>query len=340
MPWHACRAVPVDDLYVAEVLVTDESARQLRIGARAGLLQVLVRLSGQLDIENSSPIRNSLRSPGAYYYQFSYGPTDETLIVDGEEVQARRLRLHFEPSAVAALLREANLPVWGSNRPAVLFWIALNDGNDRRLLSEADASSLVRSLADQARQRGLPVILPILDLEDASQISVAEVWGGFQDRVERASVRYRPDILMSARVQQEPGGGWTGRWSYRLDQGWQSSETAALTSDDLVRSMVNVLVDEIAERYAISSARGRVHLLVEGVGEVSDYASLSSYLEQLTPVLSSSIVSLQGDVAGFELQVEGEAGQLVEIIKLDGRLSLLNRDAGSDRLHYQWTRQQ
>ena len=67
LPLHTTQAVPVEDLYVADVLVPDDSALQLRTGARAGLLQVLVRVSGRVDVENSSLVRNALRNPAAYY---------------------------------------------------------------------------------------------------------------------------------------------------------------------------------------------------------------------------------------------------------------------------------
>ena len=65
-------ALTVEDLYVAEVLVTDESDVQLKRGARAGLLQVLVRVSGTPVVGASSLIAGARRNPSAYYYQYSY----------------------------------------------------------------------------------------------------------------------------------------------------------------------------------------------------------------------------------------------------------------------------
>lgn len=340
LPVQVAHAIPVEDLYVADVLVLDESSRQLRTGARAGLLQVLVRVSGTIDVEQSSLVRNSLRNPAAYYYQYSYESTDRVLVVNKEEVPAKLLRLHFEPSAIARLLREANLPVWGSNRPAVLLWIAISDGsqgrNERRILGEADTSELVKGLTDQANERGLPIMFPILDLEDASRISAAEVWGAFLDRIETASSRYTPDAILSARVRQEANGRWSGKWSYQVAGNWQSIETVSFSAADLVRNMINLLADNLAEKYALSSSRASVRLVVEGVRGLTEYAELSAYLDNLTPVLRSSIVALQGDVAEFELQTEGQYQQLVEIIELDERLILLNRDQRNERLHYRW----
>lgn len=330
------QALQVDDLYVADVLVSDESASQLKRGARAGLLQVLVRVSGVPSVEESSLIRSSLRDPAAYYYQFSYEATEKVLLAGAVETPAKNLRLHFDPSAIARLLRDANLPVWGSNRPGVLLWIAVNEGQNRRILSDADESELVDSLVDQARQRGVPLLFPILDLEDASKISAAEVWGSFLERIEQASLRYRPDAVLTARVQQEFGGRFTLRWAYLVNDQWVSLENASVSSNELVRTMVNELSDELAVRFALGSSKASVNLIVEGVVTVGDYAAVSQYLEQLTPVLNSSIVSLQGDVAEFKLQTEGQYEQLVEIIELDERLQLLSQDESNGRLLYRW----
>ena len=329
------QAIQVEDLYVAEVLVADESDRQLRAGARAGLLQVLVRVSGDITVEESSLVRGSLRRPADYYYQYSYESTDRRLLVGEDEREARILRLHFEPSAVARLLRDAGLPVWGSNRPGVMLWVAIADGNERRILSEADESDIATKLIEQAERRGLPILFPILDLEDASRINSAEVWGAFLDRIERASERYHPDALLTARIQQEPGR-WSGKWSYQVAGSWQSLESVAVAPGELVRQMIDQLTDDLAARFALDSSRGTIDVTIENIADLDDYAMVSRYLGQLTPVLHSSVVTIQGDVARFHLRIEGQRKQLVELIELDQRMILLNQDERSERLHYRW----
>ncbi len=336
LPFGAAYPVIVDDLYVAKVLVADESPRQLSNGAKAGLLQVLVRVSGSLKVKESSLVRSSLRNPAAYYDQYSYETTDQTLRQGDSEVSAKILGLHFEPSAIARLLRDANLPIWGSNRPSVLVWVAVNEGQSRRILGEADPSEVVATLLDQARQRGLPVTFPILDIEDASQVSTAEVWGAFLERIDSASGRYNPDSVLTARIQSGPGDRWSGRWSYRVADAWESLESRGHSADEVVRSIVNQLADELASRFALGSSRARIRLKVENVKDVSQYAAVSQYLEALTPVVSSSIVALNSDVAEFELETEGQYQQLIEIIELDERLLLLGKDERNERLHYRW----
>jgi hypothetical protein len=337
------QSLPIDDLYMAEVLVLSEDEKQLKRGAQAGLLQVLVRISGTRDVEQSREITQSLRNPGAFYYQYSYEPTDKSLLVDGEVVAANLLRILFEPSAVSKLLREAGFPVWGSNRPGVLLWMAYSDEQGRRLLSENDitgsASSLASSLQDQARLRGLPLLFPLLDLEDSAALSTAEVWGSFLGRIDDASDRYNPDSVLTARIQKDKLGRWSANYSYRIDNDWQVAETISYSADQLARTMVDRLANELAIRYAIDSSRSQVTVKVEMVDGIGDYAALASYLESLAPVLNSSIVRVHRTEVEFRLDTEGQNEQLIEIIELDQKMVLLSSDDSRKLLHYRWLRQ-
>jgi len=102
--------------------------------------------------------------------------------------------------------------------------------------------------------------------------------------------------------------------------------------------MINQLADELAGMFALGSSRSRILLKIENVESVSQYAAVSRYLEELTPVVSSSIVALDIDIAEFELETEGQYLQLIEIIKLDERLLLLSKDERNESLRYRWTK--
>src|SRR6185503_18770188 len=102
--------------------------------------------------------------------------------------------------ALAALQK----PVWGPERPLTLLWIAVDDGNGGRALLGANdtaalgldpnppgmterLAALRKDLQSVADERGLPITLPLLDLEDLGAVTFADVWGGFEDRVAGAS---------------------------------------------------------------------------------------------------------------------------------------------------------
>lgn len=330
----AVHAVPVANLYVADVYVTSESESQRLSGARAGLLQVLIRVSGTQSVTENEQIRQALQNPSRYFYQFSYQSTDREFQVGDQVLQGRILRINFEPNAIAALLRDSGFSVWGSNRPSVLLWIAMSDQEGRRLVTEDAGNEVSAALADLARERGLPMLYPLMDLEDASALSVAEIWGAFLDRVDGASARYNPDSILSGRIQPDGADRWEGFWAFRIDGKWTRLENVAATRRDLVADVVDRLADRLATRYAVGSARGVVSLRVEGIENTEAYAAVLDYLQTLAPVLDTYVSKVEGTDVMFELSTEGQQQQLVEIIELDRKLTLLN--ASEERLLYRW----
>ncbi len=329
-------SLPVDDLYMAEVLVVGENQTQLTKGAQAGLLQVLVRVSGTREVEKSILVARDLRNPEAYYYQYSYESTSRSFQIGDETIPAKLLRIHFEPNAVAKLLRRAGFPVWGSNRPGVLLWLALSDADGRRIISETDTSEITVALLDQARLRGLPLLFPLLDLEDTASLSTAEIWGVFLGRIDEASRRYNPDSILTGRIQKDTVGRWSASWSYRIEGDWHQIDSVAYSVDEMVRTMVDKLANQLAEKYAIDSSRSQVVLNIESVDSVEDYAALSQYLESLAPVLASFVVKVHEDVVEFRLSTEGQNEQLVKVIELDEKMLLLDTDESREVLHYRW----
>lgn len=327
-------ALTIEDLYVGKVFVTGQNEAQVQSGARVGLLQVLVRVSGTNEVQQSSVITNALRNPALYYVQYGFEASDQKFQVGSEVVPARILSIHFQPSAIANLLRDAGFPVWGSNRPSILLWLAISDEDGRRLMSDSDSSEILSALKLVAQQRGLPLLFPLLDLED--QLSTAEVWGSFLDRIDAASGRYKPDTILSGRIQKSDAGQWAANWSYRIDHQWFNYQNVATGADELVVAVVDLLADSLATRYAVDSSRSVVEIQVEQIDSLADYANLSRYLQSLSPVLDSTVTAIRDNAVKFRLNTEGQTQQLIEIIELDEKMMLINTANQQTTLNYRW----
>lgn len=330
-------AVEVKNLYVAEIPVLSQSARDLARGAREGLHQVLVRVSGNTGVDSNPAIKGALSRPQNYYYQYSYEKQDRepesSAIRDSRQI----LKIHFEPSAIARLLRQAGLPVWGSNRPSSLVWLAVENETGRILLSDNTSDEMVSLLFIEAKRRGLPILLPLLDLDDEANITAAAVWGGFQNKVDNASSRYDPDAIVSGRIYQGADGEWLANWFYKTDGEWQNVHSLSIHASDVIGDMIDHLADSLAERYALDSSRSDVWMRVDAVEQLSDYVQLSKYLENLTPVLEVLPVLVDGDEILYRLSTEGKVGQLMELISMDRKLLYLgNTDPDSRELQYRW----
>jgi hypothetical protein len=329
-------AVTVEGLYVAEIITQSQTALQRTRDAQKGLMQVIKRLSGKGDFANNPLIAAAIRRPDNYYSEYSYSAMETLLEDDGEIAPSQVLRISFEPNLLSKLLRDAGLPVWGSNRPNVLLWIALGDGHTRELLNEIGMDEFNIELKRQAKLRGLPIYYPLWDLEDTANLSLAEIWGSFLDRIDRASSRYQPDTILTARLQQESSGLWSANWNVNLEDRWRMNEVDIGTKQQLAVSMIAQIAEEFSGRYAVDSSQRHLLMTIEGINSVESYARASHYLESLSPIVEVNVESVEDDMVRYRLSTEGRLDQLVGVIELDERMTLLDSDEKVSRLWYRW----
>ena len=327
-------AVKVNNLYVADVSVASQDQQQLEAGAKEGLLQVLVRVSGDARLAQNALIRNARAAD--YYYQYSYQAIERESQTDAV-VSEKILRLHFQPDAIASLLRAANLRIWGTNRPAVLVWLVSWDETERRLTTDAESEDLIALLDIQARRRGIRLLYPLLDIEGLRQISADDVSGSFKTRIDAASERYNPDAILTARWYKLSSGRWAANWSYRIEDRWHNSNHTARSTDAAVATvMIDDLTDALAEKYAFAASRTEIELVVENISSVKDYASVTQYLDGLAPVLESQVVEIYATKVRFRLITQGSPQQLDRLIRLDEKMILLPSIRRMNKPNYRW----
>jgi uncharacterized protein len=313
--WAAgtARADEVPWLYDVRVPVEDQSPRARLAAAGTGLVQVLTRLTGLTAIPASEVIDRALAAPDLYYSQFGFDRAP-----DGEGLL---LRLQFTPDAVQNLIRQANLPVWRSNRPTVVAWVVVDDGAERTILGSASTHPAAEALRERAIERGLPVLLPLMDLADQMEVEPAAVWGRLSQPLMAASERYAADIVLIGRLQQTATGAWTGSWEYWLGEEVRSLDREAAEPGLLGQVAADFVSDEIALRYAVlDRGRQRLELNVSAVESVADYADLLRYFGSLEFVDEVDVRFVSGGRVGVSLTTGAEAEQLQELFRLDRRL--------------------
>lgn len=179
----------------ARVEVADQQTSTRRSALRDAFAQVLVKMSGSKMVLNHPKIRSALQSPAQFLISYEYDQHQNKQYYIGE----------FSREAIARLLREAKLPLWGQRRPDTLLWMVNQEERDKWILREGQPDPLVESVMQHAEQRGIPLALPLMDLTDNSKLSVYDIWGLFADRLSSASTRYQPDIVLAARIRQHDG---------------------------------------------------------------------------------------------------------------------------------------
>jgi hypothetical protein len=328
-------AATFPELYTVSV-EPNLAARDLRTDAvRRAMAVLLTRITGRRLPEAQAEIRGLIESADSYVT--SYSPA------------ANEIRVGFSRSAVNDALTARNLPIWVAERPATLVWLALDLGRGQRVEIMAvpadsnrrdgtwagapsyplsgDAAVLFDSILDEfataADERGLPIVLPLLDEEDRQQVRFADVWGGFDQFVERAAGRYAVDAVLIGRIAATETG-LEARWTLLRGERRQSKMTTG------VRDGIDWLADEFAAQFTTVGGARLTWITVRDVRNYPDYGRVRDYLQSVS-IVDPASVNVESWIAGtllVNLAARGDNDEtLRQILTLDGVLTAVTDDA-------------
>jgi hypothetical protein len=302
------------DLYRVTV-PPDPAAPDARAAAeKAAFARLLVRITGNRAAGTDPQLAALIENARAY--ENSYG-------LDRQG----RAQVGFSASRVDQALTQLNFPVWGAERPLTLVWIAVDDGaGGRGLLGANDLpadltpatlallQTIRTDLATAADERGLPLALPLLDLEDLGAVTFTDVWGGFEDRVGLASARYRADAVLIGRVR--PGLiGQEVDWLLLKDGQRQGIAGIAL------RDGIDAVADLYAQELSFVGGASLARITVLDVATSADYGRVLSYLETLSVLQNVDVESLDRGVLSLKVAARGDARVIERVLALGGVLS-------------------
>ena len=318
-----------ENLYTITVPLNprDTTRQALRTDAdfdRFAMGELLIRLTGQLDAPTHPALLDLVRDAGRYVVQRGNPDRENLLIV-------------FDSPGLQQALTARNQPVWGEERPLTLLWVAIDGGpGERGILAasaspvsggdavEAAAAELREELLGVANQRGLPVSLPLMDVQDLDAVNFIDVWGLFSDRLGQASARYAPDAVLSGRIRLGEEGIEAARWSLL-----RSGELRHLPGVT-VRSGLDGLADLYALEFSGTGGATGARLKVLGVESLDDYGRVMSYLESLSVLRSVQLEQLVGTEMTLQVQAHGGALVLNRVLALGDVLS--RSGAGGDEI--------
>lgn len=346
-------ALEVDDLFEISIPVEDQSDSKRKIATRQALIKVMVRISGQSSAESNNLLNSRLKNASSYIQRYLYRKVDK-VDEQGKSIEQIILDLVFDEMSLRNLLRETSLPLWGANRPQVLFWIAIGDSRRQFLMGTDDESllntimqegedttnistdaviastdnrldiDLKKIINDQASSRGLPILIPLMDLEDSININILDVWGRYIEPIRQASVRYNSDTIVAAQIKKVDNI-WITQWLLlhkRLTLSWEQESN---TIEDALSYGIDSVTDKIAEQYAVyedNVQQNELLISVTNVNRVEDFAYLMEYLEKLISIQSVNVNKVHESTIQLRVKLVGKEESLIQAISLNNKLRI------------------
>ena len=314
-----------DWLFEVSVPVPDRSFSARHRGGQLAIKILLTRLTGMQDLPSDPRLEEALKTPETYLLSYSY--VSENTAEEGQI----RLTLGFDPVSVQKLIRSSGLPLWSSGRPNIVAWVVVENEGTRQLLASQSRHPLVLALEREAAERGLPLTLPLMDLEDQLAVSPGAVWGGLTQVLEPASVRYQADAILVGRVR-ESFDGWSARWNYYEQPAFSGNSSrqdrqfrdAGPTPEELAVNLVDFIASDLVARYAVGGdAQHRIWFQIDGIESIETYAQAMDYFGQLDYLNDISLIEVTGSQILLSLTTQSPWPQLRKLLALDARLAFV-----------------
>lgn len=314
-------------LYEVAVPVADQSDSERSRASSAGLLALLTRLTGLAHVPRTPQVQEALDNADGYYNEFRFARVSRPVVTPGSAGEPQvfedqlELVVQFDPDPVQGLIRAAGLPIWRAQRERVLVWVVLAEGGERRLVGATSELPLVAGLNERARDRGLPLTLPLLDLEDQLAVDPAAVWGRLSQVIDPASIRYGADVLLLGRVSALVDGGWESDWEFWLDGVVVPFTASSVDLAEQGIQAVDVLADELASRRVVHGRQaGQLSVAVSGVRSPADYGALLQYIRSLEFVQNVGISGLRQGRLWLLVDTPAEPQRLLATFERDRQL--------------------
>ncbi len=261
----ASHAETLNGLYQVLEPVSSQSPQERDQATQRAVQTLVIRLTGDAKAAEGPGLAAIRKDPQQIISQYGYdaGPPES-------------LQVDFDPVSTDRALREAGLSIWGSNRPSILGWW-LNDSTEGSSLI-GDGQAVAQALRRAAQHRGLPLRLPLGDLQEQVVATAPNLESADATPLRAASERYGADALLAVHARQE-GSQWQAKW--RLWLGDKSEQGTAQGADTgaVADAVMLAVSQKLAPRFAVKPGVTTEQLLeVQGM-TLERYAALGHLLE-------------------------------------------------------------
>ena len=296
-------AVTGQDLFESEVMVSSQQPDERTAAMKRALAEVLVRVTGKRELLGQEPAKSMLADPARYVQQYRY-----YTVPDSRPAQLR-MRVRFDGNAVRSALHHQGVTYWGSSeRPDTLVWLAVEDRGERYIVAAQDGRAVYHKIRATAQQRGIPLIFPLMDLEDQSSARFSDIWGGFFEHVMTASGRYNPSAILIGRLNRAPSGGWVARWDMQIAGTASSWSDSDQQLENLLQAGIDNAADRQASRLAVTGPgvnTSAIIITVDDVNSLAAYARVNDYLSSLTAIRQYQVEQVAGSSVHYAVVLNG-----------------------------------
>lgn len=321
-PLQSVKAVVVDELYTVALPVPDQTAGVRLEAFETAFRLVLIKVSGSDEAQKNPAISSLAKNSSRYVKQFSY-ESRPGVDAEGGAIKLLYLKVNFDQQLIEQLLRQYNFPVWGRERPSTLLVINSQSGGTIQIVTGGSTLKIVALLDAAALNMGVPMLLPLMDLEDLGLVDVSDVTSRHFKAINNMATRYEPDAIVVGEIVELDSDNWQGSWEVRFADQIFKWQHKASTQEAVIDQLIARLASVLALEYALEdhqSNEQELLLKVSFMQGINQLITVQNYLGSLNVVESVRIALISNEEVTFYLKLRNSVKDLQRLIDIGNLL--------------------
>lgn len=316
---------PTVDKYIEEIRVADRSITERDLAFGKALEQILVRLTGNSEVAKLPKMAAQRNNAAVFIQSYTYVVHSD----NGQE--ALFLRIKFDAQCIERLMGQTVSQV--DKQSATLVWLAVRDDSNKIVTDEGGDFAIALKAA--GTEANLNILLPSMDLQDLSKLTVEDICSQNIELIKEASQRYGVPSIAVGCITKTADKNWDSQWilqtkDSRFNWGFSSNNT-----DNILSDAMHHIMQSIGNVGTVVQPKSVV-LRVTGVKDLGQYAEVVKYLRQISPNSNIALISI--NASEVKLSIIGQRGQQELLVALNSQSKLApdkERLEGVD-LNYYW----
>ncbi len=310
-------AVEVQGLFEAEVITQSQSPKDRNKAIKDALGIVLGKIMAGENIFDDPVVNMALEDAPRYTTRYRYS----LIPSNSDENSARLMRVEFDQNALLELVRSSKLGIWNEIRDETLIWLVVEKNGKKQIFNEELMPDIANALSKAAKRKGLPLLFPLMDLEESQKITIPDILGAYSDKLLEVSRRYATPSILVGRVKKYKKC-WKSEWALYFNKDIKQWNSECVTLDEAVLSGMEGTYDELSKFYAVKPDTleiDTVILKVSGVKNMTDMSKITDYLNSLPMTESVNWLKVKSGINYYKVKTSGSRRAFIDAVGL-GRI--------------------
>ncbi|MCY4044533.1 MAG: DUF2066 domain-containing protein [Cellvibrionales bacterium] len=318
------------DIFEAQVPIESRQGDNYKSGAKAALVQVLAKSSGQTEaaIRANSALATDLAQAARWVEQYQYLSSQ----VNGETRQY--LQVSFPEKYITDLIKIARLPFWPPNRPEPMVFAVMEQGGKVSLLN--DKPGMEAEIARDASRFGLAPLFPNRYI--TRKINPVSLWQHDVAKIESATYGQSQDATFVIRCKALAFNTIDADWL--LIDGEEQFRGAGIAGslDESLDTAFAWLGKHYSSRAAMNLQYGQNEFLlsIANVVDFDDYTQVVQYLESLNVVSGVAVTQVEDSRMNVAVSLNTDFDKFLSLLEQGGRLPRELNQPDQYRHYFYW----